>query len=409
MTHELREGIRTCHERLWRRFIHPRFGLIYDYVAPCEDDGQAFWWLPTPEEITRRYPNPQGWATGMEDSSINGGVYLATMVTAYHITGQDEYRDRARRLYQGLIRTATSSPERGFIARSLSYDGAHWYPASSVDQYTWWMHGMWTYARSGIATDRQIETIRGVAHDVCTRLERDDWEIRQEGGSPAYYCDIGAFTPDRSTRLLEVLRIAHDLTSEEHWLDLYYDKVHEDYDRRLDSVQDMLAYTPIPYAVLQTAASLVPLIALESDQDIKARYVLALNACARGMWYAVPACYRYDSVRIAAADWSPDWRQRYPPEGFHKGELRFMPPGWAFEDQVVRRPCEAMMVIAYATDTDPAMEHHSVRDQLLNVMRWALTTYDYERLHSYALIYAEGLYWLALDKHLIALEPPMCS
>lgn len=401
MLDDLREAVGWCHRRIWGRLVHPELGVIYDYVGPDGDDRPRFWWLPTDEEIERRYPNPQGWSTGMEDSSINGGVYLASMVAAYGATDDDDYAEKARRLYRGLIRTATSSRERGYIARGITWDGAHWYPASSVDQYTWWMHGMWTYARSGIATEQEIDAIRTIAQDVCVRLERDGWEIRQEDGDSAYYCDIGAFTPDRSTRLLEVLRISHGLTGERHWLDVYYDKVHEENDRRLECVQDMPAYTPTPYAVLQTAASLVPLIELESEEGIRERYIGALNACARGMWYAVPGCYSYDPTCIAEADWDPDWRRRYPPEGFHKGGIRFLPPGWALEDRVVRRPCEAMMAVAYAADVDPAMKHEAVREQLLTVICWALTTYEYERLHSYALVYAEALYWLALEKKLI--------
>jgi len=59
------------------------------------------------------------------------------------------------------------------------------------------------------------------------------------------------------------------------------------------------------------------------------------------------------------------------------------------------------MVVAYAADTDPAMKHEVVREQLLIMIRWALTAYEYERLHSYALVYAEALYWLAMQKNLI--------
>ena len=399
MADDIHRAMARCHERLWDAFIHPDLGLIYDYVA--DDEQQPFWWLPTPAEISRRCPNPQGWSTGMEDSSISGGVYLAAMVTAHRLTADEDYAHKAQQLCAGLLRAGTCSPERGFIARSLTPDGDHWYPASSVDQYTWWMHGMWAYARSGLATDGEVDAIRTVAAEVCRRLERDDWAIAQEDGSEAYYCDLGAYTPDRSTRLLEVLLIAWDLTGEAHWWEVYAGKVRERGGKRLDSVQDMLAYTPTPYAVLQTAASLVPLMALEPDADTEARYAGALKACARGMWYAVPALYGYDAERLSRADWDPDWRRRYPPEGYHKGGIRFLPPGWALEDQVVRRPCEAMMVLAYAADTDPALAHEVVREQLATAIHDALTRYDYSRLHSYAAVYAEALYWLGMDKGLV--------
>ena len=90
-------------------------------------------------------------------------------------------------------------------------------------------------------------------------------------------------------------------TGEAHWLDVYDEKVHEKNDARLASVEDSLAFSATPYVVLQTAASLVPLIALERDDAIRDRYEAALRACARGMWYAIPACEAYDRARIEAA------------------------------------------------------------------------------------------------------------
>ncbi len=398
----LAQQMQTCHQRIWERLIHPQLGLIYDYVGPDEDARPPFWWLPTAEEIARRYPNPQGWSTGMEDSSLNGGVYLTAMVTAYRLTGETQYAEKARRLYQGLMRTATCSQETGLIVRSLTYDGQHWYPASSVDQYTWWFHGMWVYAHSDIATPQEVAAIKQVVHDVCTRLERDGWQILQEDGKPAYWCNLDAIRIDRSSRLLELLLIAYDLSADPHWLELYQQKLAEQNYARLDSIQDWLAMTGTPYVILQNAASLIPLIALETNDDIRKCYTTSLTACARGMWYAVLACYRYDSEQVASADWDPDWRKRYPPDGFHKGGISFEPPGWQFEDEVVRRPCEAMLVIAYAADHDPMMRIDRVREQFAHTLRYALTTYEYEKLHSYSLIYAETLYWVALDKGLVS-------
>lgn len=53
-----------------------------------------------------------------------------------------------------------------------------------------------------------------------------------------------------------------------------------------------------------------------------------------------------------------------------------------------------------AADADPYMKHAVVRDQLRRSVNWALSTYEFHRLHSYALVYAEALYWLALEKEL---------
>ena len=401
MTDALRRAVQRCHQCIWRQLIHPELGLIYDYAGPDGDGREPFWWLPTADEIARRYPNPQGWSTGMEDSSLSGGFYLDTMLRAYGLTGHEAYAEKARRLYHGLLRTGTCSPEKGYIARGLTYDNAHWYPASSVDQYTSWIYGMWRYAHSEIAKPDEARAIGTVIRDVCTRAQRDDWALNREDGEPSYYTDIGSFTSDRSTRLLELLLVAHDLTGEQAWYDLYRQKLEEQDFKRLESVQDQAAMSPTPYVAIQTAASLLPLMQLEKDEAICHRYTSAMNACGRGMWYTVPACYQYDQTRIEAADWDPDWRGRYPPGGFRKGGVKFEPPGWTFEDMVIRRPCEAMIVVLLSADTDPYMDHGAVRDQLRRVVHWALSTYDYERLHSYGLVYAEALYWLAVEKQLI--------
>ena len=174
------DAIDRCQARIWNRLVHPELDLVYDYVGPDDDPRPRFWWLPTGSEIDRRHPNPQGWSTGMEDASLNGGVYLAAMVTAHRVTGEAQYRDKARRLARGLMRTGTSSAEKGYIARALTPDGAHWYPASSVDQYTWWLHGMWRYVCAGIPDATEADGIRDVAEAVCARLERDNWEIKRE-------------------------------------------------------------------------------------------------------------------------------------------------------------------------------------------------------------------------------------
>lgn len=91
MTADLQGAIRKCRDRIWRRLIHPDLGLIYDYVGPDGDDRAPFWWLPSSDEIAQRYPNPQGWSTGMEDSSLTGGFYLDAMIVVLLSAETDPY------------------------------------------------------------------------------------------------------------------------------------------------------------------------------------------------------------------------------------------------------------------------------------------------------------------------------
>ena len=55
------------------RLLHPRTGILTDALAP--DDGTAGLrcerYLPTPEEIAKQFPNPNGWGTTMEDGVLH--------------------------------------------------------------------------------------------------------------------------------------------------------------------------------------------------------------------------------------------------------------------------------------------------------------------------------------------------
>ena len=55
---------------IWGSFFCDKTNLIYDFRIHngkngCTDD------LPTPYEISKSFPNPSGYGTGMEDSVLN--------------------------------------------------------------------------------------------------------------------------------------------------------------------------------------------------------------------------------------------------------------------------------------------------------------------------------------------------
>ena len=53
----------------------PKTRLIYDYRVGDSADAHVKC-LPTPEDISRQFPSPVSWGTGMEDSVLNGGPFL---------------------------------------------------------------------------------------------------------------------------------------------------------------------------------------------------------------------------------------------------------------------------------------------------------------------------------------------
>lgn len=127
-------------------------------ASPREKDRWGF--LPTVEEVHANKPDACGWKTGMENCALSGGIYLAGMVYRYETTSRPEHAADARRIYEGLRLLATVPKSKGFIARGLLPDGKTYYINSSVDQYTLYVFGIWTYYHSSIATEKEKTEIQ---------------------------------------------------------------------------------------------------------------------------------------------------------------------------------------------------------------------------------------------------------
>ena len=134
-------------EQLWE-FIRDSFfcektNLIYDFRIHtgkngCTDD------LPTPYEVSKSFPNPSGYGTGMEDSVLNGGAFLEAVIAKYEVTHDESLRGQCQKLVKGLLLCASVSCEKGFVARSvLPADCKSYYINSSRDQYTHWIYGLY--------------------------------------------------------------------------------------------------------------------------------------------------------------------------------------------------------------------------------------------------------------------------
>jgi hypothetical protein len=114
-------------------------------------------------------------------------------------------------------------------------------------------------------------------------------------GAPAWVSDIEAIRSDRSTRLLEIYLVAHAITGDPHWRDVYLAKVREANSGRLRTVLDprQLRYTYVPRdlargaehadiaTIWQTQYSLVPLVELETDPALKSAWKEAMATCSR--------------------------------------------------------------------------------------------------------------------------------
>ena len=395
----LQVRMEEVHRFIFTRLLHLETHLIYDYIPPL---AQADRWghLPTAKEIAAKLPNVSGWGAGMEDCAINGGTYLIALVEMHSLTHSKAFAENARTIYQGLRTLGTIGPRKGFVARAVTPDGGSYFPNSSVDQYTMYVCGLWTYFHSPIATAQEKAEITDIIRNICTRIEDDGFDILDAMGKPALVSDIGVIRSDRSSRLLEVYRVGHDITGEQHWLDIYEEKVCENNFARLRNITTPSRVNILPwgsrqmvYGILQNQVSLLPLHALETSLPVRALYQEAIQVNARVVEDRFADFQKYDPTKHTEAYELAAWRK--------DPSIGGRTPNLADELRTVRAPCEAMCVMLLAADKHlvepqdtPSIQLH--RAWLRDQCRELLSTYDYDKMRTYSMIYAEIAYWRAV-------------
>jgi len=128
--------------------------------------------------------------------------------------------------------------------------------------------------------------MKEIINDICACIEKYGFSIPATNGIPAPVSDIGVIRSDRSSRLLEMYLVGYDVTGNEHWFEIYQEKLKENHYSRLYSILDPenieYSYSPrdkinntaqATWAILQTQYSLVPLFELETDITIRASYL----------------------------------------------------------------------------------------------------------------------------------------
>jgi hypothetical protein len=391
------------HILITERFIHPQTQMFYDYVPPMTQSDR---WghLPTAEEMAAGRPNRSGWGTGMEDGGINGGAWIATLIDAHAATGEQRFADDARRFYQGLRLLWAVPTRKGFIARCIHPDGKSHYSNTSVDQVTFFVYGLWRYYHSAIASDAEKAEMRTIMHDVCTRIEEDGFDVLQADGKPALVGDIGVVRSDRSSRLLEVFRVGADLTGQAHWLALYRELASQNGFARMRDVVTPSRVDRLPwgsqqtvYGILQNHASILPLLALETDLTWKAVWLEALRLDQRLVESRWQMFRQYDPARHSDDYTLGNWRTG--------GDYRSK--GLEEEYRTVRIPCEAAVVMlqtreAFLVEPASGVADRLYADHLKNDLRAMLMGYDYERMRTFCMLYAEWAYWLAVRQEIFS-------
>lgn len=260
---------------IWQKLFCEKSNLFYDFRVSDEPDANVRA-LPKPELIRSQVPNPCGYSTGMEDSSLNGGIMLDATVAAFEVTGDEKYIDMARTIYSGLRLCAEAHGYPGFISRSVSPDdGKSVYFNSSRDQYTNWVFGAYRYYNSGFASDEHKESIKNAFTEIAKKHESDvvpenNYNLLRPDGKQGIALGMwGNIDAHEFLRMPMFYLAAYYVSGDIHWRKLYESYRDEALEKSFEIDCSKLWHA---YCSLQMQYSVKLLYELETDAEYKAKY-----------------------------------------------------------------------------------------------------------------------------------------
>jgi hypothetical protein len=241
--------------------------------------------FPTRAEVAMSIPSPRGSGTGMEDCCLNGSWILDGLLSAHRVTGDKEWADKARKVFQGLVSLGAAGRTKGFVARGFAPGRRDIYPNSSTDQFAGFIYAMWAYAKSRVCSADERKTATELVVNVARLVESFHDDIPTDNMEPSIYGDTSAMKPDRACRLLQFYKAAYDLSGDKRWQDVYMDRVEHNNRARLDCYYgsphvDPMFLTHAVYGYFQSQAAQRLLYETEGDPEIRDAYRRAMSATA---------------------------------------------------------------------------------------------------------------------------------
>jgi len=295
-------NLRRAHDALWKRFFNPETNLLYD--IPFTHRSQ----YATREEMLADLPTWKGGGSGLEDCTLAGGWVLDGMLSAYRVSGEAEWAEKARRLFEGLCACGTIGPRKGLLARGFAPGRTEVWRSTSADMYASFFYGLWRYTESPVCTDADRARVAEMFADAARLIESFDDDIPTTDLKPNLYGDLSALEPGRACRILQVYRAAHALTGDAHWAACYRDRLEAHNRIRLQSYYGPDPHPPTmgTHGVWQSQAAFRQLYQLEEDPKIREAYRIALDG--------------------QAAALMPRLREEETPKGGREGVIH--PGGW---------------------------------------------------------------------------------
>ena len=165
---ELREHI---HEILEKRFFSKE-NVLFDYAGR---NGEVV--LPTQEECLADKPNAFAWNTPIENGGFFNGDLLVGLCDLYDKFPSEKLREQIRRLVRGLFVLQDRSPVKGCILRGIGSSEKSFYPASSEDQVSPFLLGLWRFAQSEASSPEEKAECRRRCRETVLALKNNHWLI----------------------------------------------------------------------------------------------------------------------------------------------------------------------------------------------------------------------------------------
>ena len=375
----------------WSRFFQRDVQTFMDYLSSYEPEKELAH-LPTAEEVSRQYPNPCGYGTGMEDGMILAGAMLSLICDRFAVTGEESLRNRAAQVFGGMRRCAMVHGVSGFVARNVCVeDRTSIYINSSRDQYTHFVHGLWKYYHSPIADSAAKAEIRRILTAVAERMITfvtlaNDFDFCRADGKrcPLGICRMWNVQAHEAARLPMIYAAAWDTTGDERYWQQWRKYV-------TDAVAQSTApvETKPTYALLQMQASLELLYQLEPDKQLKntisttMKHVSSLAERRLATTVKNIGKKSPDEMRMLG----PDWRQVKE----WKNQKGYMNPQWGPYREIwyLTREAGESALIPLMADAP------SITGEQKQLLREAILQTDYLRNSSCGIIFHLAAYWKA--------------
>lgn len=203
---------------------------------------------------------------------LNAGIMMDAVISRYEVTGEEEMRSLAAKIYQGMELDATVSYQKGFLPRGVSpADCQSHYIDTSRDQYTNWFFGAWRFYFSSLSDETQKESIRRCLTAMAEKFEAEiteenRWNFLREDGQVGLVGQMwGDIHPHEYLRLPMLYLLTWKTTGNPHWQEMYLRY-------RDEAVAKTLAYVPCSgpsYAALQLQFSMYTVYQLENDETVR--------------------------------------------------------------------------------------------------------------------------------------------